>query len=200
MGRVVELGGASMVRSHMQSDFKSFRDSSGMWNFFFIYGAFATVLTFALVRLSVSQGQLDMPFFIAGWCLLSWYVIVGLVFLIDTSELLVDEEQIARRMFGVICQRTRWKKITLIRETYVKTPKGTVVVLHILPDRYPFWRFRLRGVLRISDKSEPFQELIDILNQRIVTHQIPVEIIKEGLRERRPRLLPPPGYTVDDDA
>jgi hypothetical protein len=184
----------------MQGDFKSFRDSSGMWKFFSIYGAFATVLTFALVRLSVSQGQLDMPFFIAGWCLLSWYVIVGMVFLIDTSELLVDEEQIARRIFGAICQRMRWATITLIRETYVKTPKGTGVVLHILPGRYPFWRFRLRGVLRISDKSKPFEELIDILNQRILTHQIPVEIIRDGMRERRPRLLPPPSDTVDADA
>ena len=140
-----------MRNSIFRDDVRSFCDTSAKWIFFAIYGAFAAILTFALVRLSVRQGQLDAPFFIAGWCLLSWYLIVGTVFFIDTSELLIDEEQVARRMFGLICQRTRWTEVTLIREEFVKTPKGTVVVLRILNSRYPHWRFRLRAVLRVSE-------------------------------------------------
>jgi hypothetical protein len=91
-------------------------------------------------------------------------MIVVLAF--DSSELLIGDNEIARKMFGMICQRVKWSEVTGIRKSFVKTPRGTVVTVRIVSDKYPHWRFRLRGPIVVSHRFERFEELIDILNQQ----------------------------------
>jgi hypothetical protein len=174
---------------------QSFRNTSDRAGFLAIYGAFAVVCAFFLI-VAATHNQMQTGGFVAFWCLLWWFLTMEVIFAIDTSELLVSENGMARKILGLICQRVKWTEVTCIRQSFVETRRGTVVVVRVISASYPRWQFRLRGQIMVSHKFERFDELIDFLNQKIFTHQILVEINKGGSRERQPRLLPPPRDTT----
>lgn len=169
--------------------FKSTADKAVIYSFFV---AFAAVPIFFLIY-SLSKGETPTIGFLIFSFLPVGVLAVGVTFFLDTSELLVDETGLARRIYGGACMQIPWTDIQNIRETFrTKVRNGPRVIIQVMPKCRSGMLLRFRRMLVISDQIEGFGELIEILNTRIAQHSIRVEISSNGAWRQHSKLVATP--------
>ena len=88
---------------------------------FAIGGILEFVLFFFLIY-AAAKGQLTLTIFIVFGALLSFFIVLHLLLLIDTSGLLVSDDGVARKLFGRRCLRIQWNRIGCIRGKRLGNP------------------------------------------------------------------------------
>ena len=153
-----------------------------------IFGAFIA-LCIAILLLFYSRHQLDPVPFSVFWSSLWWFIVACTSYAVDTSEVLVSDQYVARRFWGRICHRVDWPDIERIRESTAQLKDGPITFINIVPRCKSFWRFQLTGTIQMSDRFTDFEELVSSLNKEIEKHTIRVEVRENGIWNARPRLL-----------
>ena len=117
----------------------------------------------------------------------------GATYFFDTSELLLDDTGIARRIFGRVCMPITWIGIKVIREQLLVNQRyGGEIRIDILPNTPSDFALRFRRTIKLSEQVENFDELVDILNQKIKQYSIRVEVCSKGFWRSRSELVATP--------
>jgi hypothetical protein len=120
-------------------------------------------------------------------------LVFGAVFFVDTSELLVGDSGLARRIGGRVCMQIPWTGIKRVRETFrTKARNGPQIIIQIIPTVRTGIVLRFRRMLVVSDQIEGFDELIEILNARVDQYSIRVEICSNGIWRQNSKLVAAP--------
>lgn len=155
-------------------------------------GAFAVVpiffLTYAVVRGETLTG--GFLFFSS----LPIIIVAGAaIFFVDTSELLINDTGLARRICGGVCMQTPWTEIKTIREIFrPKAQYGAQTIIQVVPNFRRDVVLRIRRKLVISDQIEAFEELLEILNGKIHQYSIRVEVNSNGIWKQGSKLTATP--------
>jgi hypothetical protein len=155
-------------------------------------GAFAAIPIFFLTYAVVKGEALTVGFLF--FSSLSIVVLAGAaIFFVDTSELLISDSGLARRICGVVCMQIPWADIKRIREIFrTKARNGPQIVIQVIPDSRRDVVLRFRRKLVISDQIVAFDELVEVLNARIHQYSIRVEVNSNGIWTRRSNLTATP--------
>ena len=142
------------------------------------------------VAYAVSKGKLQLGGSIALlMCSLGYFYLCGMFF-VDSAELIVDDEGLARRIFGRICMQTPWTGIKVIREQFLVNQRyGGEIRIDILPRRVHGIALRFRRTIKFSEQMENFDELIDLLNARAEQYSVRIEIAAKGIWSSRSKLV-----------
>jgi hypothetical protein len=185
----VALGPQECSVSKMQLTSKSFLSTADKPLTFSVLGIFALLpLTFLLA--SAIQGPVSWGV-VVTWLFFSvFFLIFMMVFFMDSSELLLDENGLARKISGRVCMQIPWTGIRSIRETFQLTRRGERRIwIHVIPKKRLGLALRLRRAIVTSDQIERFDELVAIVNERVAQYSIPVRVRTNGIWKQRPRLL-----------
>lgn len=174
------------MKNHVSTRLHIFRFTP-QWKFFAIIGLFI-VLCIGMVVFAAIRGQLTLPLFSANAGILIFLLLPSYQVLINTSELLVDDTGISRRLFGRIAARLRWNDIKCIREKRVKVSRGSVTIIGVFSKRNPFGGIGGTPAISISEQVVGFRDLIDLLNEYVILEEIPVEMENQGVLERRTKI------------
>jgi hypothetical protein len=157
-----------------------------------LFVTFAAVPIFFLTYAVVKGETLTVKFLF--FFSLSIPVLAGAaIFFVDTSEVLISDSGLARRICGVVCMQIPWADIKRVREIFrTKARNGPQIVIQVIPDSRRDLMLRFRGKLVVSDQIESSDGLIDTLNARIDQHSIRVEISSNGVWRQRSKLAATP--------
>jgi hypothetical protein len=173
----------------ISQSFKSTADKAVMY---FLLGAYAAIPLFLLVYVEFKGEKLTTGFLIFS-VLPIGILAIGVTFFVDTSELLIGEFGLARRIYGGVCMPIPWTDIQSVREIFRKNVRnGPQVIIQVIPRFRRGILLRFRRMLVISDQIEGFDELIEILNARIAQHSIRVEISSNGVWRQHSKLVATP--------
>jgi hypothetical protein len=77
---------------------------------------------------------------------------------IITSDVLVDDVGVSRKLFGRVIQEIRWSELKVIREYSgcVRNAEETLRFVRLVPKAFPFFTFRLCEPMLISDRIDNF--------------------------------------------
>jgi len=165
----------------------SFRSTAARVMVFTIFGLLGGLPAFVLIYAGFN-GEMQLGGFIAGSLLALNFVFFASMFFLDTSELILDDNGIARKILGRVCMPIPWRGIKVIREQFlVNQRRGGKIRIDILPAAAS--DFALRITIKFSEQVEDFDQLIDILNRRIKQHSIRVEVLSNGLWKPRSELV-----------
>jgi hypothetical protein len=117
------------------------------------------------------------------WSVLWWFIAIGTAYGLNNSDLLVDDDGLARIVLGKPGQRIGWSDVALIRE-YSQASRADGQIRHfvrVYPRKSSLPRFRLLGSMLISDRIDSFDELVSAMNTYISKHSIHVETNVNGL-------------------
>jgi hypothetical protein len=160
--------------------------------FYTISGALAGIPAFVLIYAEI-KGEMQLGGGLACSFLLLGYLVLGATYFLDTSELILDDMGIRRKIFGRMCMPITWRGIKVIREQFLMNQRvGGEIRIDILPNTPRDFSLRLRKTIKFSEQVEKFDELIDILNQRITQYSIPVEVCSNGIWRPRSELVATP--------
>ena len=141
---------------------------------------------------AIYKNQMDRTFFIFIWSALWWYFIIGMSFFLSTTELIVSDAGLARKIFGRTYERIRWGDAKLVREhsKYSRSDETSYCHIEIHRRAFPLFKFKLERKMRLSQEgASGFDELVDLLNKYITMHAIRVEIYRSGQWEPSRRLV-----------
>jgi hypothetical protein len=169
--------------------FVSTADKALVYSF---YGAFAAIPIFLLTYAVVKGETLTVGFLF--FTSLSIAVLAGAaIFFVDTSELLVSDSGLARKICGVVCMQIPWADIKRIREIFrTKARNGPQIVIQVIPDSRRDVVLRVRRKIVMSDQIVAFDELVEVLNARIHQYSIRVEVNSNGIWTQRSKLTATP--------
>ena len=171
---------------------QSFRSKADKAVVYFFISVFAVVPVFSLIYVLLKGETLTTGFLIYSFLPVG-VLAIGVNFFLDTSELLVDETGLARRIYGGVVMQIPWTDIQRIRESFrTKARNGPQVIIQVTPKFRRGLLLRYRRMLVISDQIESFDELIEILNERISRHSIRVEISSNGVWRQQSKLVATP--------
>jgi hypothetical protein len=155
---------------------------------YFFLAAFAAIPYFFLIY-AVYNGETLTTGFLIFSLLPIGILTIGVIFFLDTSDLLVDESGLARRICGNVRMHVHWTDIQDIRQIFrTNVRNGPQAIIQVTPKFRRGILLRLRRMLVISDKIEGFDELIEILNARIARYSIRVEIKSNGVWRQHSKL------------
>ncbi len=144
--------------------------------FYTVCVALAGIPAFVLIYAAI-KGEMQLGGGLVCSFLLLGYFVFGATYFIDTSELVLDNTGIRRKMFGRMCMPIAWTRIKGIREQFLMNQRyGGEIRIDILPTSPCDIALRFRRTIKFTEQVERFDELIDLLNQRIKQYAIPVEV------------------------
>ena len=156
--------------------------------FYTICGALAGTPIFVLIYAGI-KGEMQLGGLLAGSFVSLGFLLFGAMYFFDTSELLLDDTGITRKIFGRVCMLITWRGIKVIREQFLVNQRyGGESRIDILPTKPCDFLLRLRRTIKFSEQVENYDELIGILNQRIKQYSIRVEIYSNGSWRSRSEL------------
>jgi hypothetical protein len=92
-----------------------------------------------------------------------WFL--GVVVIITASDVVVDDEGIARCLFGFTWKRIRWDNTRLITEFLVRTPYGSTRGVNVFPMVKSRFRILPSGKISFTEKMERAPELLQMMRQ-----------------------------------
>lgn len=176
----------------MPTPTRTFRSTADKGMFYSICGALV-VAPMLLVAHAASHGKMQLGgvvFFLT--CSLGYFYFC-VMFFVDSSELIIDDAGLARRILGRVCMQTSWTGIKVIRERFLINQRyGGEIRIDVLPKKIHGMTLCLRRTIKFSDQTESFDELIHILNQRIKEYSIRIEVCSKGIWRSRSELVATP--------
>jgi hypothetical protein len=174
--------------SEMWAKARSFVSTTDKTTAISICGVLAAIPCFSLI-LVLFKGEPVTGGFLVYSSLSLVFLVFGLFFYVDTSELLVADVGLARRIGDRICMQIAWNQIRCVRETFrPKARNGSQIIIQVIPKFRRSAMLRLRRILVISEQFENFNELIEIINAKIEQHSIRVEVSSNGQWAQRSKL------------
>jgi hypothetical protein len=178
--------------SEVQATTRSFVSTADKAMVYSFCGAFAVIPIFFLIY-AVIRGETLTGGFLFFSFLPIGVLAIGAMFFVDTSELLISDTGLARRICGGVCMQIPWTDIKGIRETFrTKARNGPQIIIQVVPNFRRDVVLRFRRILVISDQIEAFDELVEILNARIHQYSIRVEVNSNGIWRQRSKLSATP--------
>jgi hypothetical protein len=178
--------------SQVNATTRHFRSTADKTMAFSLCGVLAAIPLFFLIGALV-KGEAVTRGYLAYSSLSVVFLVFGAIFFVDTSELLISDTGLARRICGVVCMQLPWADIKSIRETFrPKALNGPQIIIQILPNFRRDIVLRFRRILVVSDQIEGFNELVEILNARINQYSIRVEVNSNGIWGKRSKLTTAP--------
>ena len=167
---------------------------SGRGQFFAAWIAGLSIWVF-FALLAVSRNQLEPIVFFVVWTGFWFILTAGTYRAIITSDVLIDDIGVSRKLFGWVIQRIQWNELKLIREYsgYVPNSEETLRFVRLVPKKLPLFKFRLCEPMLISDRVDRFEELIATLNKYIAAYRPSIEIKVNGEWQPAPQLVTSPG-------
>lgn len=173
----------------MQLSAKSFLSTADKPLNFSILGIFAILPLFFLLAAAI-QGPLQWGFVTVSLIFSVFFLTYLAMFIMDSSQLLVDDTGLSRKIGGRDCMRIPWIGIRSIRETFKITKQGEPrIYIEVMPVLRLDLALRLRRSIVTSDQIESFDDLVAMLNERVKQYSIRVEINANGIWEQRSQLL-----------
>lgn len=173
----------------MSAPTRTFQNTADRALFYSICGALVAA-PLLIVAHAASQGKMQLGgsiFFLT--CSLC-YCYFGVMFFVDSSDLLINEAGISRRILGRVCTQTPWSGIKVIRERFIANQKyGGEIRIDVLPKTLHGLALRFRRTIKFSEQIESFDELIEILNAKAEQYAIRIEIASNGIWNSRPRVV-----------
>jgi hypothetical protein len=155
-------------------------------------GMLAAIPIFFMIYAAV-KGEIELSGYLIASILSVGFILFGAIFLVDTSDLLVDDTGLARRIMGGICTQIPWSGIKGIREMFrTNVRNGPQIIIQIMPCQRRDLILRFRRKIVVTDEIVGFNELLEILNARIHQYSIRVEINSNGIWSERSRLATTP--------
>jgi hypothetical protein len=171
---------------------QSFKSTADKPVAYFFFAAFAAVPIFFLLY-AVFKGETLTGGFLIFSSLPLGILAFGVIYFLDTSDLLVSETGLARRICGDVRMQIPWADIQSMREIFrTKVRNGPQVIIQVIPKFRRGMLIRYRRMFVISDQFESFDELVEILNDRIAQHSIRVEISSNGVWRQQSKLVATP--------
>ena len=173
----------------VQQSAKSFLSTADKPVTFSILGAFVIVPGLFVLGAAM-QGPLPWGG-VATFLFFSVFFSIFLaMFIMDSSELLLDETGLSRKIYGRVCMQIPWIGIISIRETFQITKRGEHRIwIEVIPDKRADLALRLRRSIVTSDQIESFDDLIAMLNERVNQYSIRVDVRTKGIWKQRSQLL-----------
>jgi hypothetical protein len=142
------------------------------------------------VAYAASKGKIQWAGTITFLMFSLGYFYFCIMFFVDSSELMVDDAGLARRIFGRLCMQIPWTGIKVIREQFLLNQRyGGEIRIDVIPRKIHGIALRFRRTIKFSEQIESFDELVDILNARAEQYSIRVEIASKGIWKSRAKLL-----------
>ena len=157
--------------------------------FCIVCGALAGFPVLILVYADI-KGEMQFGGFLAGLFVSLGFVFFGATYFIDTSELLLDDTGIRRKIFGRTRMEVPWTGIKVIREQFLKNQKyGGEIRIDILPAELRGIALRFRRTIKFSEEMESFDQLVHLLNARAEQYSIRIEVARQGIWRAESTLL-----------
>ena len=155
---------------------------------FSLGAALAAIPFFSLIFVFIKGEEMSTGFLV--YCSMFVVFVVFLAFFfIDTTDLLVNETGVARRIGGRVCMQVPWSQIQQVREILrPKVRNAPQIVIQVIPTVRRGALLRFRRMIVISEQFEHFNDLVEILNTKITQRSIQVEVNSNGIWSRRSRL------------
>lgn len=189
------IGSIIIGMPDMQASTRIFLSTANKLQFFFASLLMQTTLVFFLIYGAV-KGQWDWAGLLTTLGMTVLVFAFSGMFWVDTSELLVDDTGLSRKIAGRVLMQVPWTGIKTIREKCRNVPGARddwpQIIIQVIPGFRRGVVLRLRRMLVITDKVEGFDELIEILNARIQQYSIQVEISSGGMLRAGRKLLGTP--------
>jgi hypothetical protein len=175
--------------SKVQLSAKSFASTADKPLTFSVLGIFA-ILPLVFLLAAAVQGPLPWGGVTAPLVLSVAFFSFLAMSIMDSSELLLDETGLSRKIGGRVCMQIPWTGIRGIRETFQMTKRGEPrIYIEVIPVERLGLALRLRRSLVTSDEIEDFDDLVAILNEQVKQCSIQVQIRTNGILKQRSQLL-----------
>lgn len=107
---------------------------------------------------------------------LAFTLLMGALILVDRSDVIVDEQAISRRLFGVIWQRMEWRNIRVIRTFHVSATGGyTAQAYNLYPKVKARFAFLPGGKMSFTDKMTNAPQFFGHLRRMASEYGINIE-------------------------
>jgi len=124
--------------------------------------------------------------------LLAGFLLLGPSIVVNTADLLVSDDGIARMILGRPRRSLAWSNVKVIRQSAIVNPPrwsdGPNCSVEIWRTTPSFWR--PAGVFFSGNAMPQWDQLVEELNKQIKLHSIPVEIQRNNQWQRSDRLAP----------
>jgi hypothetical protein len=99
-----------------------------------------------------------------------WFL--GVIVIITASDVVVDDEGIARCLFGFTWKRIRWDNTRLITEFLVRGPAVSTRGVNVFPIVKSRFRILPSGKISFTEEMERASELVQMMRQYASRHGI----------------------------
>jgi hypothetical protein len=159
------------------------------WGRFVRAAAAGSLLILLIAVVTLSRRQFDLEVFLLVWSGSWFYLVIATAFVINNSDLVVDDRGITRVLFDHVGHRVRWTNIELVREYSLRDNGRNARCIQIVLSRGHFFAWQLYRKMVVTDSMDHFDEFIELLNKRIAGQPVKVELRINGQWQPQSRLV-----------
>ena len=106
--------------------------------------------------------------------------ILGFLVVISSADVVLDENGIARLLFGHVLRQERWQNVRMITCFDVRTPFESTRAVNVFPVSKPRFHLLPSGKMSFRAEAKNDVDLIQMVSQHASAHGIPIKFLPDA--------------------